>query len=81
MRAEFLGTTWAQVNKPRQKQPILSAYPNEFRRIRILPHVNLQLGDSGIAAHFEKLLSSDWNAHGGKSVVGIYNRLNAGLLK
>ena len=81
MRREFLGTTWSEVNRPQQKQPILDAFPAEFRRIRVLPHVNLQLGDSGIAAHFTKLLASDWNAKRYKSVQGIYNLLNQGVLK
>lgn len=81
MRAEFLGTSWMEVNKPKQKQPILSAFPAEFRRIKVLPHVNLQLGDSGIAEHFTKLLSTDWNLRGYKSVRGIYNSLNLGALK
>jgi asparagine synthetase B (glutamine-hydrolysing) len=78
MQEEFLGTTWVQVNKPKQKHPIVSAYPEQFRQIKILPHTNLQLGDSGIAKHFESLLTTDWNAHKGKSVVGIYNRINKG---
>lgn len=81
MRAEFLGTTWASVNKPRQKQPILDAFPEHFRRMKILPHVNLQLGDSGIAEHFEQLLATPWNLRRYKSVTGIYNLLNSGAIK
>lgn len=84
MRAEFLGTTWDAVNRPRQKQPILDAFPDEFaayhRAVGVRPHTNLQLGDSGIAAVFTQLLTSDWNRAGHKSVVGVYNALTAGRL-
>lgn len=81
MQEQFLGTTWEQVNKPNQKQPILNAFPEQFARMKVMKHVNLQLGDSGIAAHFEKLLTSDWNRAGHKSVVGIYNQITNGELK
>lgn len=80
MRSEFLGTTWREVNTPKQKQPILDAFPNYFRRVRVRPHTNLQLGDSRIATHFQRLLKTDWNIGGFKSVVGIYNALVAGRL-
>jgi asparagine synthetase B (glutamine-hydrolysing) len=80
MRAEFLGTTWDEVNKPKQKQPIISAFKEQFARIKVGPHTNLQLGDSGISQHFAKLLDSSWNRRGHRSVVGIYNALNAGAL-
>lgn len=80
MRAEFIGTTWEQVNKPKQKQPIIDAFADRFARIKVKPHINLQLGDSGIAAHMASLLDTDWNTRGHKSVVGIYNALNAGQL-
>ena len=75
MQDAFLGTTWEQVNKPKQKQPILSAYPQEFARVEVRPHINLQLGDSGIAKHFEGLLKTPLNARKHKSVRGIYNDL------
>ena len=75
MKEQFLGTSWAQVNKPKQKQPIIDAFADSFQRLKILPHTNLQLGDSGIAQHFESLLKSRLNTEGHKSVVSIYNRL------
>lgn len=81
MQDEFLGTSWNDVNRPNQKQPILNAFPEYFRRMKIMKHVNLQLGDSGIAEHFETLLRSDWNLRGHKSVVGIYNDVARGILK
>ena len=81
MQAEFIGTTWDNINRPKQKQPILDAFPKQFKKIQVKPHMNLQLGDSRIAAHFERLLQTDYNAHNGKSVVGIYNRINSGKIK
>ena len=81
MRAEFLGTTWDQCNRPRQKQPILDAFPDQFARMKVLPHTNLQLGDSKIAQHMSGLLRSDWNRRGAKSIVAIYNDLAAGRLR
>jgi asparagine synthetase B (glutamine-hydrolysing) len=78
MQAVFRGKSWDEVNRPRQKQPILDAFPEQYQRMKVLPHTNLQLGDSGIADHFRKLLSSDWNTDGWKSPVGIYNAVVAG---
>lgn len=80
MQAVFAGTSWDDVNRPRQKQPILDAFPEQYRRMKVLPHTNLQLGDSGIASHFEKLLTTNWNTGGWKSPVGIYNAVVAGRL-
>lgn len=77
----FLGTTWEQVNKPRQKEPIRASYPTELARLDVMKlHTNLQLGDSGIAEHFEKLLRvPDLNPGGRfKSVVGVYNLIAKG---
>ena len=76
----FLDTTWEECNKPRQKQPILNAFPDEFAKMKIHPHTNYQLGDSGISKHFEALLDTDWNIHNYKSVVGIFNSINRGEL-
>lgn len=80
MKAAFLGSTWEEVNKPKQKQPILDAFPEEFRRVRPYPHINLQLGDSGIAAHCASLLKTDWNWRGARSVTSIYNDLLSGKI-
>lgn len=75
----FIGTTWDEINRPKQKQPILDSYP-QFKTIRNLPHTNLQLGDSGIANHFFSLLETDWNTRSSKSPVAIYNDVTKGLL-
>jgi hypothetical protein len=78
---ELEGTTWDEVNRPHQKQPILDAFPEQFKRIKIFKHTNFQKGDSGISEHFEKLLHTDLNVGKHKSVVGIYNYLVKNLSK
>lgn len=77
----FKGTTWDEINRPRQKQPILDAFPASFARVKVRNHTNLQLGDSGIAKHFEILLGSDWDVRGAKTVTTIYNDLTTGAIK
>jgi hypothetical protein len=53
------GWDWESLNSPRQKQPIRDT----FERLETLPpHVNLQLGDSGIAEAFERLTAGDRTA-------------------
>lgn len=81
MKAEFIGTTWDEVNKPRQKQPILDAFPERFVHMQIKRHTNFQLGDSGIATHFHSLLNTEWNINEFKSVKGIFNAVNAGRIR
>jgi len=78
---EIKGSTWDEVNRPHQKQPILDAFPEQFKRIRVFKHTNFQKGDSGISEHFEKLLTTDLNVGRHKSVVGIYNYLVKNLAK
>lgn len=72
---KFKGRSWEEVNKPKQKQPILDAFPKQFKRIKVFPHTNFQLGDSGIAEHFTQLVHTPLNMKGHTSVVGIYNNL------
>lgn len=81
MIGEFYGKSWHEINKPKQKQPILDTFPDRFASMKILPHTNLQLGDSGISNHFKKLLDTDWNLDGWSSVVGIYNAVVSGRIK
>jgi len=72
---QFIGTTWEQVNKPKQKQSILDDFP-EIRRFKVFPHTNLQLGDSGIAVQIGgAALKSKFNTRGFKSPIGTYNEI------
>lgn len=74
----FSGTTWEECNKPHQKQPLINSFSEYFDQIKIYPHTNFQLGDSGISEHFELLLNTSINVHNYKSVVGIFNSINRG---
>lgn len=68
------GLTWDELNKPQQKMPIRNSF-TRFSTMKLHNHTNLQLGDSGIAQHFESLLDTRLNDKGYKSVVGIYNKI------
>lgn len=68
-------------NKPIQKAPVRLAFFDYFEKTNVLVHQSFQKGDSGISDHFSSiLLSSDWNTRKLKSVVGIYNDLETGVL-
>lgn len=63
----FLGRSWDECNRPRQKRYLREAFPGLWD----LPkHQNLQLGDSGIAELFAGL-----TPEGARSPVTLYNRL------
>tara|TARA_R110001592_G_scaffold136862_1_gene354360 strand:+ start:1260 stop:2060 length:801 start_codon:yes stop_codon:yes gene_type:complete len=81
MIKEFKDTTWDSINKPRQKQATLNNYKDYFSRIKVRNHINLQLGDSKIEKNLEQLINSDWNVNNYKSIVGIFNDLNRGIVK
>lgn len=72
--AALEGLTWDELNKPQQKMPIRNSFPY-FATMKVYNHTNLQLGDSGIAEHFQTLLNTRLNNKGYKSVVGIYNKI------
>ena len=76
----FYQFTWDELNKPKQKQATLSNYNDYFSKVRVRKHTNLQLGDSKIETNLEQLLKSDWNINNYKSVVGIFNDLNRGVI-
>ena len=76
----FSGSTWNDLNKPKPKQPIYDAFPRETQRVKIYK-ADYQLGDSGIQAHFLRLLETDWNLDGWKNPVGIYNAIRAGRIR
>lgn len=77
MCSELHGQTWDELNRPRQKEAIRSSFPEYFDKVKLVNHTNLQLGDSGIATHFESLLKYEkWNP-GLKFKVtkGVYNEI------
>lgn len=75
--ALFEGTSWDELNRPRQKQVVLDAFGDHFAETkRPAPHTNLQLGDSGIAELWGRtFLDPSINRSGHRSVVGVYNEL------
>lgn len=77
MLKQFVGTSWDDVNKPKQKNPIHEQFSEYLSRCRTYQHTNLQLGDSGISELYAKLLlDSEWNPGlKAKSMVSIYNRI------
>lgn len=82
MLDEFTHTTWDTCNQPRQKEPVRQQFAEYLDKVRIFSHTDMHKGDSGIAANFEQLLTCPhWNSHGGRSVVGIYNRVIRGELQ
>ena len=67
----FFNCSWEELNKPKQKQPLRSAFP-ELDLLNIKNHVNLQLGDSGIREIVGKSMQ-DRFAPKSKSAVSAYN--------
>lgn len=75
--SSFIGLSWDALNKPKEKMPLRLAFP-KTSELQVKRHTNLQLGDSGIAEHFAKLIDSPLNTKGHKSVVGVYNSIAEG---
>ena len=69
----FRGLSWRTLNTPRQKMPIRRAFPEIAKWGVGRSHTNLQLGDSGIALNYSRLVQSQYNTRSAKSVVAIYN--------
>jgi asparagine synthetase B (glutamine-hydrolysing) len=66
---------------PIQKAPVRFAFWPQFSQTDVRVHQSFQKGDSGISDHFSKMLvGSSWNTRELKSVKGIYNDLEMGLL-
>lgn len=62
---------WEELNRPRQKEILRRAFP-ELEPLRLKRHVNLQLGDSGIA---EAVGRAAMAASGRESPIKAYNEL------
>jgi asparagine synthetase B (glutamine-hydrolysing) len=67
----FSNATWDELNKPRQKQAIRSAFP-ELTPLKIKNHTNLQLGDSGIAETVGETMRQEFTPNA-LSPVSAYN--------
>lgn len=76
----FHNTSYEEINKPKQKQWILDAFPEKFNESKFY-HADFQKGDSNISDSFLKLLESDWNFKGYKRTDGIYNSIKRGEIK
>jgi hypothetical protein len=67
----FFNCSWDELNKPKQKQPLRSAFP-ELDSLKVKNHTNLQLGDSGIAEIVGKSMQARF-APKSKSPISAYN--------
>ena len=73
----FIGKSWDELNKPKQKYAIRKCYP-ELEQFKLPNHTNLQLGDSKIAQRVGNAVISKYKPNA-KSPVGIYNRIAKGI--
>jgi len=73
----FIGKSWDELNKPKQKYAIRKCYP-ELDQFKLPNHTNLQLGDSKIAQRVGNAVISKYKPNA-KSPVGIYNRIAKGI--
>ena len=77
----YKNTSWEDVNKPRQKEAIRKEFP-ELDHLRLKNHINLQLGDSGIAETVGNAVRTKFRPTA-KSPVSAYNflwrQLNQGV--
>jgi len=67
----FFNSSWEELNKPKQKEPLRSAFP-ELDSLKVKNHTNLQLGDSGIAEIVGKSMQARF-APKSKSPISAYN--------
>jgi asparagine synthetase B (glutamine-hydrolysing) len=76
MQAVFRALPWETCNKPRQKELTRAAFSEAFGRVRVPPHQNLQLGDTGIADRCAELLDDPVvNVKGRKATAALYRDL------
>lgn len=74
--ALWLDATWDELNRPRQIEALRSAFP-ELDPLRIKPHSDMQLGDSGIAELIGETARRRY-APDMKSPIAAYNRIAQG---
>lgn len=76
----FYDKAWDEINKPKQKQTILSAFPEYFEKIKVFQHTNLQCGDSGIRDIFTPLLNDKKLNYKNRSrVIDLYKDIYNGI--
>ena len=56
----FIQFDWYEINKPYEKHMIIEQYKNQFSKMNVRKHANLQL-ISGVSDHFEKLFETELN--------------------
>jgi hypothetical protein len=71
LREIFRGTSWEEINTPRQKEVLRLVYPDVEAACRPPRHQNYQKGDSGISDLFQEVAA----AHGFGSSTGWFNDL------
>jgi asparagine synthetase B (glutamine-hydrolysing) len=72
----FMDKEWNEINRPKQKQPIIDMFEN-FKYINRYPHTNLQCGDSKIRELFSPLLKTKLNIRNRKRVIDLYRDIYA----
>ena len=71
----WIGLTWEEMNKPRQKEVVRREFP-ELAPLKVTQHRNFQVGDSGIAETVGEAVRQKITPTA-KSAVSAYNRLLA----
>jgi len=71
----WIGLTWEDMNKPRQKEVVRREFP-ELVPLKVTQHRNFQVGDSGIAETVGEAVRQRITPNA-KSAVSAYNRLLA----
>lgn len=77
VRSLGLSISYDEMNRPKQKGIALRAFPDFWSRGYYRTNTPMQVG-GGIRGWHDRLLDSDLNSIGAKSVVGIYNAIKRG---
>lgn len=68
----FYPLTWDELNKPTQKHPLKTMFPEQTKKIKPYPHINLQCGDSYLREIFEPLLKTNLNKRNRTRTIDLY---------
>lgn len=66
----FMQFSWEEINKPKEKQMIIDAYPEFFYKVEHRKHANMQIV-AGVREVFETLLDSDLNVNNRSRVMDL----------